>query len=129
MWVSWATTDNAAQGDNTVKYGTSPNGLGATATGQSVTYKFKKESSYVAPYTHHVLLEKLTEGTTYYYQVGGSSCGYSGTYSFQSHMGVSTPTLFALIGDLGQTSNSNDTLQHVAANPDIQAIIHVGDLR
>ncbi len=41
----------------------------------------------------------------------------------------STETLhFGVIGDLGQTEDSNSTLQHLADNKDLGLILHAGDL-
>lgn len=129
MWIAWATRDPKSQQDNVVNFGTSAGSLNSVAKGTSVTYSFKKTPSYTAPFTHHVLLEKLAENTTYYYEVGGPACGYSSVLSFNSHPGVSVPMHFAIMGDLGQTANSNDTLQHIAANPAVQAIVHVSAVR
>lgn len=42
--------------------------------------------------------------------------------------GPGVPMTWGLIGDLGQTSNSADTLAHVDASPSIDAVIHVGDI-
>jgi hypothetical protein len=108
--------------------GTSPS-LGSTAPANSSQYQFGG-GSYVSPYIHHAILSGLPLATEIFYKVGGSTSGFSGVMNITTHPGVGpqVPYLFAIMGDLGQTSNSADTLAHVAANPKVQAIMHVGDL-
>ena len=73
---------------------------------------------------------RLSLNTVYYYAVGGSNSGTSATYNFTSHPLPSVPLTFAIIGDLGQTANSVDTLNHVLSHRSvISSIIHVGDIR
>ena len=38
------------------------------------------------------------------------------------------PIKFALVGDLGQTDDSKTTIQHIASNANITAILHAGDM-
>ena len=124
MWVSWASTDASSAKDASVMFGTSPGALGSSVTGTSLTYTFGG-AAYTSPYLHHALLDNLAPGTTYYYQVGGAGCGFSVVANFTSSPGPAEPMLFAIMGDLGQTANSADTLAHIAANPNIGAIMHV----
>lgn len=126
MAVSWAT---ACDAPSTVQYGLSPNALTFTEMGGSSQYTFAA-SGYVSPYLHHALLENLPTNTQYFYRVGSDESGWSPVFNFTSHPGVGPdmPMLFGLIGDLGQTVNSQSTLQHVIANPNIHAIVHAGDL-
>lgn len=112
--VSWASGSSEA----TVEYGTTPS-LGSTATGNSTRYTF--HLNYTSPYIHHAVLSGLATKTTYFYRVGGADCGFSSVFSVTTHPGVGAgvvPLKFAIIGDLGQTNNSNATLAHIAASPD-----------
>lgn len=100
--------------------------------GNQTTYTFN--GNYNSPYLHRAVLSGLPTDTTIYYKVGGSSSGYSGVMNFTSHPGyaldASGSRFFALSGDLGQTSNSADTLAHMAAAPlsKFTAFLFPGDL-
>jgi acid phosphatase type 7 len=123
MWISYATPCD--QADSAVSFGLSKSSLSNTvATAPGSTYTM---GSYTSPYLYHGLLTGLKTNTVYYYTVGGSA-GTSQVYNFTSHPGLSVPLTFGIIGDLGQTSNSQGTLDHVLANPQISSIFHVGDL-
>jgi len=126
MWVSWASTDASSAQDATVSYGTSPAALGEAVTGESLTYAFGG-AAYTSPYLHHALLTGLSSGTTYFYVVGGT-CGNSSVANFTTAVNKSTPMRLAVFGDIGQTANSANTLAHIAANNEIAAIMHTGDL-
>ena len=126
MWVSWASTDSSSAKDETVTYGTSPGALTNTVTGQTVTYEFSV-GAYTSPYLHHALLTGLEPGTQYFYRVGGK-CGQSALANFTTSPGPSERMTFAVMGDLGQTSNSADTLAHIVSNPEVDTIMHIGDL-
>jgi len=53
----------------------------------------------------------------YFYRVGSDSTGYSEVFSFKSHPGDSKKSItFHLIGDLGQTENSMNTLLQLNDN-------------
>lgn len=52
-------------------------------------------------------------------------------FNFSSHPGIgpNIPLTFVTIGDLGQTNNSQSTLDHIQADiGDFTAILHFGDL-
>jgi hypothetical protein len=87
--------------------------------------------SYTSPYLYHVNVTGLTPGTQYYYQVGDSTSGLSDIFSFTAHPGVGAdiPHTFAIVGDLGQTANSQSTVQHIMdRKPAVDSVMHVGDL-
>lgn len=113
IMISWASSSPEA----TVEFGTST-ALGLTTSGNATRYTF--HLNYTSPYIHHVLLTGLQLGTPYFYRVGGPACGFSATFNVTTHPGVGTnvtPLRFAIIGDLGQTNNSNATLAHMEASP------------
>lgn len=87
--------------------------------------------SYTSPYLYHVNVTGLTPATQYYYQVGDSTSGLSDIFSFTSHPGVGADLThtFAIVGDLGQTNNSQSTVKHIMdRKPAIDSVMHVGDL-
>ena len=113
LMISWA----SAAAEAVVEFGTSP-ALGLTTSGNATRYTF--HLNYTSPFIHHVELTGLHLGTTYFYRVGGPACGFSATFNVTTHPGVGvdvTPLRFAIIGDLGQTNNSNATLAHMEASP------------
>lgn len=124
MAVSWATT---CQADTLVQYGTQPGNLSLTVEGNSTTYS---AFFYTSPFLHHAIVQGLPLNSPVYYRVGSTQSGWSDVMNFTSHPGVGgkMSMLFAVVGDLGQTANSVDTMQHMMANPAIQAIVHAGDL-
>lgn len=130
MAVSW--TAPCAPSTPLVRFGTSPSSLTSTATPNVTSYTFP-ETGYTSPFIMHATLTGLSADTQYFYTVGDAASGvFAGVMNFTSHPGEglssSGPVTFAVIGDLGQTSNSVDTLAHVAANPSLRALIHAGDL-
>lgn len=48
----------------------------------------------------------------YYYRIGSIDTGYSETFAFKSNPGLTIgPTTFYVMGDVGQTENSANTLR------------------
>ena len=127
MRVSWATTCKAG---SEVNYGLSPGSLTQTVTGTASTYDF---GSYTSPYLHHATLTGLTPNTQYFYTVGDATSGVSAVINFTAHPGVGAdvtgpggmPWAMAIIGDLGQTSNSVSTIQHVMDRSGVSMVMHV----
>jgi hypothetical protein len=72
----------------------------------------------------------LAPSTRYYYQCGATTGSASAVLSFTTTpaVGASTPLVVGLIGDLGQTSDSAVTVQHMMADPTIQLSLLIGDL-
>ena len=122
MTVSWLT---AGADSTTVKFGVGGS-LSQTATGTSSTYS---TLGYTSGFIHVATLTGLTLGAAYSYQVGGAAAGMSAVMTFTAPRGVGAvyPFKLAAIGDLGQTSNSNETIFHVKASGADVAFI-TGDL-
>ncbi|KAL6640272.1 hypothetical protein ACP70R_022121 [Stipagrostis hirtigluma subsp. patula] len=123
MTVSWVTPRHA--GSNVVRYGLSADHLNLTAEGTVRRYTFGP--SYRSGYIHHTTLTGLDYNTTYFYRVG---YGYAvRTFSFKTPPmpGPDVPFKFGMIGDLGQTYHSNDTLTHYEAS-NADAVLFIGDL-
>jgi acid phosphatase type 7 len=133
MSVSWATSCSSS---TVVKWGLSSSSLTNTVSnGIQTTYSFNG-GAYTSPYLHHANLTGLPLATQIYYSVGGDASGMSPVYSFTSHPGYGLQrggSVFSIVGDLGQTTNSQDTIDHVAAakstaNTSFVAMVHAGDL-
>ncbi|KAK9915993.1 hypothetical protein WJX75_007091 [Coccomyxa subellipsoidea] len=115
-----------------VRFGASPGQYTRATAGNNTCYE---ADDYVSGALHHVVLGVGPEGplqpdTTYYYTCGDPDLGMSPEFSFRTPplTGPSSfPYRLGLIGDLGQTENSAQTLDHLtASNPD--SVINVGDL-
>jgi len=72
-----------------------------------------------------VHLTPLDADTTYYYRVAGGEV-LSLTTARAPEM-ADVPTRFGLTGDLGQTSDSNNTIHHMLA-AQVSMVLHAGDL-
>lgn len=83
---------------------------------------------YQSPILHHVLLDGLEPGVTYYYKVGNMQDGFSNIFNFtMPKRGNEYPFVIAVTADLGQTYNSSTTLDRmIAAKADVSLL--VGDL-
>jgi hypothetical protein len=108
MAISWAVPTSGA---GVVHYGASPSSLNSVAVAQQVEYSWTFNTTtpdYTSPYIQHALLTDLSPATQYFYTVGGGACGTSAVFNLTSHPGVGAgiPVTFCLIGDLGQTNNS-----------------------
>ncbi|GLT56413.1 hypothetical protein SLA2020_294560 [Shorea laevis] len=145
MWVSWVTGD-AQIGSNVtaldpssvaseVWYGKESGkyaykGKG-NATVYSQLYPFEGLLNYTSGIIHHVRIDGLEPGTKYYYKCGDSSLpAMSEEHIFEtlSLPGPNSyPSRIAVIGDLGLTSNSSTTFDHLTEN-DPSLILMVGDL-
>jgi len=130
MTVSWLTSSPDCV--TSVHVGTDEYNLNRTATSTTpplnYTYDTQKFGSYTSAYIHHVTVVDLEPKTTYFYVPGGGSNTHSFTTQKTAQVDFSDyPVTFGVIGDLGQTSNSNFTVGHVVEN-DFAAIIHAGDM-
>jgi hypothetical protein len=131
MIISWITKTDSA---SIVMFGTSPDQLENKVSGETTQYDFNYPrfmEFYKSGIIHHATLENLKPSTTYYYQCGDFSLGFtSGLQSFKTmpEPGDLSPFTFAVLGDLGQTTDSQITVQQMASNPDYGMILHTGDL-
>jgi hypothetical protein len=131
MVVMWAVSNGNASG-GVVQFGLSADALTQVAAATTSSYTAAK---YKSPMFYRAVMTGLTEGNQkYYYRVGSASAGYSAVYSFKSHPGVKTAGVtFHLLGDPGQTENSQATLneiltaEHSLAGP-TGGMFNMGDL-
>ncbi|MCL7041502.1 hypothetical protein MKW94_022528 [Papaver nudicaule] len=145
IWVSWVTGD-AQIGSNvipldpsTVKsevwYGTQSGKYQFLQTGKSEVYSqmypFQGLLNYTSGIIHHVRLQGLEPGTKYYYKCGDTTLSaMSKEHTFKT-LPLPSPSNYprriAVVGDLGLTSNSTTTVDHMAKN-DPSMILMLGDL-
>lgn len=145
MWVSWVTGDaqigskvvplNPSEVKSEVWYGEEKGKYAFRQRGSSTVYNqlypFDGLLNYTSGIIHHVRLQDLKPGKRYYYKCGDSSiAAMSDEYSFRTLPSVgpnSYPSRIAVIGDLGLTSNSTSTIEHVMRN-NPSLLLMVGDL-
>ncbi|XP_047093607.1 purple acid phosphatase 2-like [Lolium rigidum] len=123
MIISWVTT--IEPGSSTVLYGTSEDNLNHSAKGKLTQYTFY---NYTSGYIHHCTIKKLKFDTKYYYAVGTKETMRKFWFRTPPKSGPDVPYTFGLIGDLGQSFDSNVTLAHYESNSKAQAVLFVGDL-
>ncbi|KAG8368198.1 hypothetical protein BUALT_Bualt15G0020300 [Buddleja alternifolia] len=122
--VSWVTVDEP--GSNTVMYWAENSDHKNKANGKMTKYKFY---NYTSGYIHHCTIKKLKYNTKYYYEVGIGHTTRTFWFTTPPAVGPDVPYTFGLIGDLGQTYDSNITLTHYEQNPiKGKTVLYVGDL-
>ncbi|XP_078436091.1 purple acid phosphatase 2-like [Wolffia australiana] len=122
--VSWVTPSEP--GSKLVLYGKSPDKLTSHSSGIVLRYTFH---NYTSGFIHHCRLHSLEYNTKYYYQVGVGQSPRTFWFTTPPEIGPDAPYVFGLIGDLGQSFDSNNTLSHYEANPGKgQSVLFVGDL-
>ncbi|KAJ0092155.1 hypothetical protein Patl1_25874 [Pistacia atlantica] len=145
MWVSWVTGDaqigsnvtaldpssvasEVLYGKRSGEYTSKRNG---NASVYSQLYPFEGLLNYTSGIIHHVRIDDLEPGTKYYFKCGDSKFpAMSEEHVFET-LPLPSPTLYprriGVIGDLGLTSNSSTTIDHLTQN-DPSLILMVGDL-
>ncbi|GKV24137.1 hypothetical protein SLEP1_g33787 [Rubroshorea leprosula] len=122
--VSWVTPDEP--GSNTVIYWKENTEYKKKAEGKVYTYKFY---NYNSGYIHHCTIKSLEFDTKYYYEVGAGHTMRKFWFVTPPAVGPDVPYTFGVIGDLGQSYDSNMTLTHYELNPQKgQSVLFVGDL-
>ncbi|EOA30512.1 hypothetical protein CARUB_v10013635mg [Capsella rubella] len=122
--VSWVTQE--AKGSNKVIYWKENSSKKYKAHGKTNTYKYY---NYTSGYIHHCPIRNLEYDTKYYYVVGVGETERQFWFFTPPEIGPDVPYTFGLIGDIGQTFDSNITLTHYENNPTKgQAVLFVGDI-
>ncbi|OMO87506.1 hypothetical protein CCACVL1_08988 [Corchorus capsularis] len=122
--ISWVTPDEP--GSNLVHYWAENSKVKSSAESIVLTYKYY---NYTSGYIHHCTIKDLKYDTKYYYEVGIGNSSRQFWFRTPPEVGPDLPYTFGLIGDLGQTHDSNRTLTHYELNPTKgQTILFVGDL-
>ncbi|KAI9914371.1 hypothetical protein PsorP6_008374 [Peronosclerospora sorghi] len=130
MVISWATEVKTAT--SSVRYGLLKDNLTMVQRAQKPCEQYEF-CSYMSPWFHHVTIsgDELIPEMTYFYQCGDRIGGWSAVYSFKTVVstGSETPQTFGIIGDLGQTVYSEQTIRHLASyRSKLSAIVCAGDL-
>ncbi|XP_015081533.2 purple acid phosphatase 6-like [Solanum pennellii] len=95
------------------------------AHAKTTSYKYY---NYTSGYIHHATIKRLKYNVTYIYQLGEHNSTRTFSFTTPPKVGPDVPYTFGIIGDLGQTFDSNQTLEHSLSNPKGQAMLFVGDL-
>ncbi|KAL9296062.1 hypothetical protein ACSQ67_021958 [Phaseolus vulgaris] len=112
MIISWVTMDEPGSG--AVRYWSEKNGTKKIAKGKMVTYRF---FNYSSGFIHHTTIRKLKYNTKYYYEVGHRNTTRQFSFITPPQIGPDVPYTFGLIGDVGQSFDSNTTLSHYELSP------------
>ncbi|GFP95161.1 purple acid phosphatase 2 [Phtheirospermum japonicum] len=122
--ISWITPYES--GLSSVLYWAADSPIKKIANGTFVKYKFY---NYTSGYIHHCTIKNLDYDTKYHYEVGNVDMTRRFWFVTPPKPGPDVPYTFGLIGDLGQTHDSNQTLTHYELNPvKGQTMLFVGDL-
>ncbi|GAB4837869.1 prolyl aminopeptidase [Ancistrocladus abbreviatus] len=122
--VSWTTMEE--RGSNKVLYWKENSKEKKEAKGKVTTYKFY---NYTSGFIHHCTIKHLERNSKYYYEVGIDHSPRTFWFTTPPEVGPDVPYTFGLIGDLGQSYDSNRTLTHYEKNPiKGQTVLFVGDL-
>lgn len=122
--VSWVTMEE--QGSNKVMYWKESSKEKKSAHGKTSKYKYY---DYTSGYIHHCTIKHLEYDTKYYYELGNGQSPRTFWFMTPPKVGPDVPYTFGLIGDLGQSYDSNLTLTHYENNPiKGQTLLFLGDL-
>jgi hypothetical protein len=103
--------------------------MSAATTAESYTVL-----SYTSPSLYTATLTNLPTGNKeYFYSCGSDQLGYSPVQSFKTHPGMVEDVTFFVLGDVGQTSNSANTINELVEYEALLSsssggIISMGDL-
>lgn len=124
MTISWVTNELT---QSKITYGHNPLELNNQVAGSSISYQFDswEFGNYTSGQIHHVKLINLKPNTQYFYQI---EFGQTNAFSTAPEPGSTNPLTFGVIGDIGQTADTKQTITHLAHAHKIQMILHAGDL-
>eukprot|EP00249_Psilotum_nudum_P011151 c22992_g2_i2 orf=2-1132(-) len=120
--ISWVTPSE--RGSDTVFYGIKNGSYEYSADGVSTQYRFY---NYTSGFIHHCTIKNLQYGTKYYYKLGGEGSTREFWFFTPPKIDPDSAYTFGIIGDLGQTYDSNRTFGHYLKTMG-QTVLYVGDL-
>lgn len=120
--ITWITPTEP--GSNRVYYGPEKGTHSKFAKGTVSKYKFY---NYTSGFIHHVTIENLEHSTKYYYKLGEGDSAREFWFLTPPEVDPDAPYIFGIIGDLGQTYDSQRTFQHYLEGNG-QTLLYVGDL-
>ncbi|CAF2247752.1 unnamed protein product [Brassica rapa subsp. narinosa] len=127
MIISWVTPLNL-DGSNVVTYWIASNGSDIKRRKKKASTSSYKFYDYSSGFLHHATIKNLEYDTKYMYEVGTDKSVRQFSFTTPPKVGPDVPYTFGIIGDLGQTYASNETLYHYMSNPKGQTILFPGDL-
>ncbi|XP_058110449.1 purple acid phosphatase 2-like [Magnolia sinica] len=87
-----------------------------------------KYYNYTSGFIHHCSIHNLEYNTEYFYELGHGNATRRFSFTTPPKAGPDVPYTFGVIGDLGQTFDSNQTLENYLSHPNGQSVLFVGDL-
>ncbi|KAG2277843.1 hypothetical protein Bca52824_060398 [Brassica carinata] len=126
MIISWVTPIND-DGSNFVKYWITDSDESTKESAEASTSSYTYYD-YTSGFLHHATIKGLKYDTKYFYELGTGRSSRRFSFTTPPKAGPDVPYTFGVIGDLGQTYASNQTLYHYMSNPKGQAVLFVGDL-
>ncbi|XP_020519977.1 purple acid phosphatase 2 isoform X1 [Amborella trichopoda] len=125
MIISWVTP--LKPGPGKLVYGSAENKRMHMSRSNVYTYKFY---NYKSGYIHHCTIKNLEYDTQYFYEILSETKNASRQFFFKTPppTGPDVPYTFGVMGDLGQTLDSKNTLDHYNSNPKGQTMLFAGDL-
>ncbi|XP_010489510.1 PREDICTED: purple acid phosphatase 5-like [Camelina sativa] len=127
MIISWVTPLNLDDGSNIVRYwnADTDGSEKMSAVASTSTYRYY---DYTSGYLHHATIKGLEYDTKYFYELGTGRSIRQFNFMTPPKVGPDVAYTFGVIGDLGQTYASNQTLYNYMSNPKGQAVLFAGDL-
>ncbi|KAI5068227.1 hypothetical protein GOP47_0016572 [Adiantum capillus-veneris] len=120
--VSWITPSEP--GSKMVWYGLGKGNYSHSAKAKVSQYTYY---NYTSGFIHHCTIRNLQYNTKYFYKLGDGDSAREFSFSTPPSVNPDAAYTFGVIGDLGQTFDSNRTLQHYMQGNG-QALLYVGDL-
>ncbi|CAH8314902.1 unnamed protein product [Eruca vesicaria subsp. sativa] len=127
MIISWVTPLNLA-GSDVVTYWIASNDNDVKKLKKKASTSSYKFYDYASGFLHHATIKHLEYDTKYIYEVGTDKSVRQFSFTTPPKVGPDVPYTFGIIGDLGQTYASNETLYHYMSNPKGQTLLFPGDL-
>ncbi|KAL2251016.1 UNVERIFIED_CONTAM: Purple acid phosphatase 2 [Sesamum indicum] len=84
--------------------------------------------NYTSGHIHHATIKRLKHDTDYIYELGKDNETRRFSFTTPPKVGPDVPYTFGVIGDLGQTYDSNQTFEHYVSSGKGQAVLFLGDL-
>ncbi|CAM9192450.1 unnamed protein product [Choristocarpus tenellus] len=125
-WVTWSSSKTH------VYWGKSMEDLDYLVEGHSTSYSYNHPDYpvYTSGFLHTATIVGLEPSTRYFYSCGDTEEGLSEPRSFRTppDVGRSQAVTLSILGDLGQTTDSKNTLDALGRDASLDVVLHAGDL-
>jgi len=136
MIISWISKSKSESG---LVYGLELSKLDLVPFDTTVTqynFKYPGMQDYTSGFIFHANLTNLNPNTKYFFKCGDIESKYTVSSEFKTlpltnnnpNYNLNFPLVFGVIGDIGQTPDSINTLAHLYKDKLVQMILHAGDL-